>query len=337
MKPTLLFSDSRFLEHDPGPGHPESPARLSAICRTLRGAPVPGTSWREPRLATETELSAVHAPAYLADLAALEGQEARLDPDTLVSPGSWVAARLGAGASIQAVDEIWAGRAANAFVLCRPPGHHAEKARAMGFCLLNNAALAALAALHGGAARVAILDWDVHHGNGTQHLFESRRDVLYLSAHQSPFYPGSGAVEEIGRGEGAGFTINCPLPPAQTDADYGAVFDDLFLPALERFAPELVIVSAGFDAHERDPLASMKVTERGFAAMCSAIVASHPRLLLLLEGGYDLDALAGSVRACVQVLAGARETFPAGAGPHVSGAIASLRAAHARTTRPLVR
>ena len=237
-----------------------------------------------------------------------------LDGDTLMSPGSWDAARLAAGASIQAVEEVWSGRADNAFVLCRPPGHHAEVSRAMGFCLLNNAAIAADTARHLGAERVAILDWDVHHGNGTQHLFETRSDVLYLSAHQFPFYPGTGAANEIGRGDGTGLTVNCPLPPGQTDADYGALFADVMLPALERFAPELVIVSAGFDAHARDPLGEMKLTERGFAAMCSGVAELGSRLVLVLEGGYDLAGLAGSVQACVQVLAGGRETFPAGVG-----------------------
>ena len=337
MSNTILFSDPRFLNHDPGAGHPESPARLRAILASLQAHPIPGTSWASPRLATETELATVHAPAYLADLEARAGKRAQLDPDTVMSPGSWDAARLAAGASLQAVEEVWAGRADNAFVLCRPPGHHAERGRAMGFCLLNNAALAAEMALHLGATRVAVLDWDVHHGNGTQHLFESRRDVLYLSAHQYPFYPGTGAAHEIGRGEGMGFTVNVPLPPGQTDADYGALFGDLVLPALDNFAPDLVIVSAGFDAHVRDPLAEMNVTERGFAAMCSSVAQVNSKLVLLLEGGYDEAGLAGSVHACVRVLAGDRDTFPGGAGAAASSAIAAVRGAHAVIGRPLLR
>jgi len=329
MKPTLLISDPRFLEHDPGPEHPESAARLARILDNLRDSPIAGSSWlMEPRPGTDQEITAVHTPALLAYLSARDGMNATLDPDTAMSPGSWRAARLAAGAAVQAVEEVWSGRARNAFVLARPPGHHAEAARAMGFCLLNNAAIAAAAALRMGASRVAIVDWDVHHGNGTQHIFENQAEVLYLSAHQAPFYPGTGAADEIGRGQGLGFTINCPLPPHQGDADYGAVFDEVFLPALDNFAPELLIVSAGFDAHARDPLADMRVTERGFAAMCSAVTDMTGKLVLLLEGGYDLAALASSVRACVEVLTGGRDTFPAGAGPRVVEAIKATRQAH---------
>lgn len=344
MNQTLLFYDRAFLDHDAGPGHPESAARLDAIVAALERDPVPGTEWRRPRAATEAELAAVHQSSYLALLGALGGRAVQLDPDTATSPGSWQAARLAAGAAVEAVEEVAAGRAKNAFALVRPPGHHAEPAGSMGFCLLNNAAVAAEAARRQGAARVAVLDWDVHHGNGTQHVFESRADVLYLSSHQFPFYPGTGAPEEVGRGGGKGFTVNCALPPGQGDADYGAVFTDVFLPALESFAPELVIVSAGFDAHARDPLGGMRVTERGFAAMCSAMVdvaarSAGGKLVLLLEGGYDLAALAASVRACVEVLAGARDSFPAGGGvgPGAPAAIAATRRALAAAGRPLAR
>ena len=271
MKPTLLITDPTFLEHSCGPGHPESPLRLERILTALQSSPVEGAVFARPRAAAASELSAVHAAAYIDQLAGLDGRALQLDPDTAMSPGSWKAAALAAGAGITAVEEVWTGRARNAFALVRPPGHHAETAQAMGFCLINNAAVAAAAALRLGARRVAILDWDVHHGNGTQHLFEDRADVLYLSAHQYPFYPGTGSADEVGQGAGTGFTVNCALPPGQGDADYGAVFHDLFLPALERFAPDLLLVSAGFDAHARDPLGDMRLTERGFAAMCSAL------------------------------------------------------------------
>jgi acetoin utilization deacetylase AcuC-like enzyme len=248
-----------------------------------------------------------------------------------VSPGSWDAASNAAGASVAAVEAVWRGEARNAFVWARPPGHHAEQARAMGFCLLNNAAIAAAAARKLGAARVLVLDWDVHHGNGTQHIFERRRDVLYMSSHQYPFYPGTGAPDEVGQGDGRGFTVNCALPAGQTDADMGAVFEDVFLPIARAYAPEVVIVSAGFDPHERDPLGEMRVTERGFAAMCAALrrlaeSTAQGRLVLLLEGGYDLKALAGSSRACLEVLAGRDETFPSGAA-RARGAIAATREA----------
>jgi acetoin utilization deacetylase AcuC-like enzyme len=331
--PTLLLTDPLFLEHDPGQEHPESPSRLARIVDDLRQRPVAGTTWAAPRPAEDSELVTVHEPQYLASLAALSGRHALLDEDTMVSPRSWDAARLAAGAAVQAVEEVWAGRAANAFVLARPPGHHAEVDRAMGFCLINNAAVGAEAARRAGAARVAIVDWDVHHGNGTQHLFDRRADVLFVSTHQAPLYPGTGAPFEVGAADGAGLTVNCPLPPGQDDADYGAVFSDIVLPAVERFAPDLVIVSAGFDAHARDPLAQMNLTERGFAAMCAAVLALVPRGVLLLEGGYDLDALAASVRACVEVMTGRRETFPAGGSGEARRAIAATRAAHAGAAR----
>lgn len=336
--PTLLITDPAFLAHDTGVGHPESAERLRRIVRGLRHDPVDGTIWIEPRPATRDELIAVHSAVHVDNLAALDGQDALLDPDTPVSPGTWQAVVRAAGAAVVAIEEVWAGRARNAFALVRPPGHHAEANAAMGFCLINNAAVAAQAARRAGAQRVAILDWDVHHGNGTQHLFESRSDVLFLSSHQYPFYPGTGAASEIGRGAGLGYTVNCALPAGQGDADYGAVFQELFLPALQRFGPELVIVSAGFDAHARDPLAEMRVTERGFAAMCTAVrdVAPGGKLVLLLEGGYDLDALADSARACVEVLAGSSDTFPGGAAARAPEAVDETRTFLARAGHPIV-
>jgi acetoin utilization deacetylase AcuC-like enzyme len=234
---TLLYTDERFLAHQPGPGHPESPARLKALLDDFAARPVPGVLRRPPRPATRAEIEAVHGAAYVDELAALAGRAVELDADTVTSPGSWEAAVLAAGASVGAVEAVWSGEARNAFVWSRPPGHHAEAAQAMGFCLLNNVAIAAEAARRLGAQRVMVLDWDVHHGNGTQHVFEHRRDVLYASSHQFPFYPGTGAPEEIGRGEGAGFTVNCGLPPGQTDADFGAIFHDLFLPVGQASVP----------------------------------------------------------------------------------------------------
>src|SRR3569623_1653739 len=271
--PTLLLADPAFLAHNTGPGHPETAERLRRIVRDLRRDPVEGTDWVEPRPATRDELIAVHSSVHVDNLAALVGQDALRDPDTPVSPGTWQATARAAGAAVMAVEEVWAGRARTAFALVRPPGQHAEAATAMGFCLINNAAVAAAAARRLGAQRVAIVDWDVHHGNGTQHQFEARSDVLFHSSHQYPFYPGTDAASEIGRGAGIGYPITCALPAEPHAADYGAVIQDLFLPALQRFQPELVIVSAGFDAHARDPLAEMRVTERGFAAICAAVRA----------------------------------------------------------------
>jgi acetoin utilization deacetylase AcuC-like enzyme len=339
--PTLITTDTQLLAHDPGPGHPEAPARLAAVLDHLARSPIAGTATHHPRPASDAEIEAVHSPAYHRSLRALDGVTARLDPDTATSPGSYAAAVLAAGAAVGAVEEVWGGRADNAFALVRPPGHHAEAEHAMGFCLFNNAAIAGETARRLGARRVMIVDWDVHHGNGTQHTFEERSDVLYLSSHQSPFYPGTGAAEEVGVGAGAGFTVNCPLPAGQGDADFGAVFHDLFLPAGEAFRPDLIIVSAGFDAHVRDPLAEMCATERGFAAMCSSLkelARKHcgGKLVLILEGGYHLEALAQSVRACLEVLTGARqETFPGGVGDDAPAAIRRTREALRRVARPI--
>ncbi|MBN1205786.1 MAG: histone deacetylase [Myxococcaceae bacterium] len=315
--PTLLLTDPLFLKHEPGQGHPESPARLRSILSVLARAPIEGTQVGQPRSATEAELAAVHTSELRHSLLGLAGTEAQIDPDTHTSPDSYDAALLAAGAAVQAVEEVMAGRARNAFALVRPPGHHAEPGRSMGFCLFNNVAIAAEAARRQGAERVLVLDWDVHHGNGTQAAFWERRDVLYQSVHQYPYYPGTGAAHEVGAGAGAGFTVNCGLPGGATDADYGAIFQELFLPIADAFRPQLVLVSAGFDPHRHDPIGGMVLSERGFAAMCSATreladSVCGGRLVLLLEGGYSLQGLSQSVHACVEVLAGRRDSFPTG-------------------------
>ncbi|HEX8698692.1 MAG TPA: histone deacetylase [Myxococcaceae bacterium] len=315
--PTLLLTDPLFLKHDPGPGHPESPARLRSILSVLARTPITGTQVGQPRPATEAELASVHTPALRTHLLGLAGERASIDPDTQASEDTYDAAVLAAGAAVQAVDEVMAGRASNAFALVRPPGHHAEPGRAMGFCFFNNAAIAAEAARRQGAERVLVLDWDVHHGNGTQAAFWDRRDVLYQSVHQYPYYPGTGAAREVGLGAGEGFTVNCGLPGGGTDADYAAIFDGLFLPIAEAFRPDLVLVSAGFDAHRNDPIGGMMLSERCFAAMCSAMKSLADsvcggKLVLLLEGGYSLDGLSQSVHACVEVLAGRGDSFPSG-------------------------
>ena len=329
---TLLISDPAMVRHDPGSGHPESPNRLARILEVFQEAPVAGTEMRPARKATRQELSLAHDPGHVARLSDLTGAAARLDPDTAISPGSYDAALLAAGAGAMAVEEVMAGRGSNAFALVRPPGHHAERAYAMGFCLFNNAAIAAEVALRHGAKKVLVLDWDVHHGNGTQSAFWDRRDVLYLSSHQWPYYPGTGAPTDIGVGEGRGFTVNCALPAGRTDADYGAVFHDLFLPIALVYAPDLVIVSAGFDPHVNDPLGGMQVTERGFAAMAAQVKELAERvcggkLVLMLEGGYDLRGLALSVHACAEVLAGRRDDFATGVSPPTARAIQQTRSA----------
>lgn len=330
--PTLVFTDPLFLEHDPGRGHPESPARLQHVLSLLGDRPVSGVEMVKPRPATEAEVARVHTVSLRSQLAATAGKHVVIDADTHVSPRSYEAALLAAGAAVGATEAVWKGQARNAFALVRPPGHHAEPNRMMGFCLLNNAAIAAETARASGAERVLVLDWDVHHGNGTQATFWRRSDVLYQSVHQFPFYPGTGAPVEIGAGPGTGYTVNCGLPGGRNDSDFGAVFYDLLLPVAVAFRPDLVIVSAGFDSHEDDPLGGMLCTERGFAAMCSLVKqladeTASGRLVLVLEGGYSLVGLPRSVHACLEVLAGRTEEFPRGASRDASHAIHASREA----------
>jgi acetoin utilization deacetylase AcuC-like enzyme len=307
----LLLVDDAMLAHDPGPHHPERPDRLRAIVAALRGSPVEGVRWAAPRPAPPDAIERIHEPAYRERIEELRGRSAALDLDTTVSPGSIPAALLAAGAAIDAVTAVTAGDAQAAFALVRPPGHHAEARRAMGFCLFNNIAIAAAharAAL--GCRRALIVDWDVHHGNGTQHAFYDRRDVLFFSTHRFPFYPGTGAADEVGAGDGAGHTVNVPLSERCDDAEYAAIFDELLEPIADAYRPDLMLVSAGFDAHRDDPLGGMGVSAEGFGALCQRvrdIADRHAagRLVMVLEGGYDLTALAESVHACVGVLAGA--------------------------------
>jgi acetoin utilization deacetylase AcuC-like enzyme len=332
---TLLVCDDRMLGHEQSPHHPESPARLRAICERLRGAPIAGTRWASAPPATRAQIERVHHPRYVDGVDAARGIAFDLDPDVLLSAGSVDAAYLASGAGIAAVEAVVAGAARRAFALVRPPGHHAENGTAMGFCVFSNIAVAAehaRAAL--GLSRVLIVDWDVHHGNGTQHLFEDRRDVLVFNTHQAPHYPGTGAAEEVGNGDGRGFTVNVPLPGGLGDGDYAAIYRDLLTPIAEQFAPELILVSAGFDPHRDDPLGDMQVTADGFAHLCGVVCdladrLADGRVVLLLEGGYDLRGLADSVHACTAVLAG---STPPGGGPASPGgetAVRRVRAAQA--------
>ena len=318
------YSHDACLDHDPGPGHQERPQRLAAITAALEGGELAARLDRcEPRAAPREALVRVHDSAYVDTIMALRGSSRRLDADTAVSPGSVDAARYAAGAALEAAAAVLGGAARSAVCTVRPPGHHAERDRAMGFCLFNNVAVAAAAALAGAlpepdrgdaaartpapVQRVLIFDPDVHHGNGTQHIFYTSAAVHYVSIHQYPFYPGTGAARERGAGEGAGRTLNVPLPAGCGDDEYLAATERLVLPEMRAFAPQLVIFSAGFDAHRRDPLGMMRVTTAGFIAMYRLLLDELDRTrtphLFVLEGGYSLPALADGVTALLTELA----------------------------------
>jgi acetoin utilization deacetylase AcuC-like enzyme len=337
-QPSILVTrDPRFRDHRGAPGHPERPERLLGIERALAACTAPLRDV-PPREASDEEILRVHSPEYLRALGGLEGRSAQLDPDTYLAPPSYRVARLAAGSTTELALRIARGEARHGFALIRPPGHHAEHGRAMGFCLFNQIAIAARALASEGLERVAIVDWDVHHGNGTQHSFESERDVLFVSTHQFPFYPGTGALREQGIGAGEGATLNLPLPASCGDAEYLAVFAGVVVPALREFRPDMILVSAGFDAHERDPLGHMDVSTEGFAELARqlrAVADEHcqGRMLLALEGGYDEDALGASVRAVLEALAeeSSRAPCEAPSTPRGEQLLQLFREAHGRS------
>ena len=309
--PTAYISDPLFLDHDTGAGHPERSARLVAAHEKLSAQDWFG----ELKLLTPTAvdrkwIELVHRPGYAERLqAACAAGEDWIDtPDVAVSAESYDVALHATGSLLSLVDQVMAKESDNGFAMVRPPGHHAEHEMAMGFCLFNSVAIAArYLQQHHGLERVMILDWDVHHGNGTQHTFEKDPSVLFISLHQFPYYPGSGAKGETGIADGDGFTLNCPMSAGRGDDDYREAFEQLILPKARAFNPDFILISAGFDAHFADPLASMQVTTEGFRWMSQKIMAladelCDGRLVSVLEGGYDLDALADSVSTHVEVL-----------------------------------
>jgi len=302
---TLLYTHPSSLEHDPGPGHPERPARMQALLDAFEQADLAGVERREAPRANHEQLERVHDAGFveaILDAVPASGY-VRIDADTVMSPASGEAALRQAGAPCAAVDALIAGEAANAFCALRPPGHHAEPDRAMGFCLFNGIAVGAHQALMHGLARVAIFDFDVHHGNGTQAAFAREPRVQYLSTHQWPLYPGTGARSETGVGN----IVNRPLPAGTGSAAWRAVVEADILPAIDRFAPELIMVSAGFDAHRRDPLAMLELVEDDYGWVTAELVTlaerhAEGRLVSVLEGGYDLTALANSSLAHLNAL-----------------------------------
>lgn len=305
---TALISHTDCLKHVNPPGHPEQVDRLRAITAALEAEEFAYLVRVDAPLAEDAQLARAHPPSYIAALAARSPETgfARLDADTGMSPGTLTAARRAAGAVVQAVDMVMAGEVANAFCAVRPPGHHAEQATAMGFCLFGNVVIGARHALEAHElSRVAIMDFDVHHGNGTQDLVWNDERILFASTHQMPLYPGTGAAAETGA---FGQVVNAPLPPGAGSEVFRAAMLAKILPAIEAHAPEMIFISAGFDAHARDPLANLGLTEADFAwataQLCDiADRFCRGRVVSTLEGGYDLNALAASVVAHVRVLA----------------------------------
>ncbi len=312
MARTGVIRHPLYLEHKTGIMHPENPYRLESIYTMLETRNFGGAlTYIEPRFATLSELHLVHDPKYVDRvLDSAEKAQVRLDPDTVTSPKTYKAAWMAAGGVMEAVRAVLAGEVRNAFALIRPPGHHALKDRAMGFCIFNNVAIAARYALKfHGLEKILIVDWDLHHGNGIQEIFYEDRHVLYVSVHRYPYYPWTGAAEEVGEGEGKGFNVNIPLEYGRSDPDYGNIFRYVISPIVRLFKPELIVVAAGFDIHHTDPLRSMHVTEAGFARMTQLLMElagdlCQKRLVLALEGGYNSEALRDSVGVVLWELAG---------------------------------
>ena len=318
MPKTGIARDDRYKNHNPGDFHPESPRRLESIYAMLDTPHMQGRFAEVPIIRAERELLLLnHAPGYVDLVAETEGGPPRqLDPDTVTSPGSYEAALLAVGGLCQAIDLVVSGQLENAFALVRPPGHHAERARAAGFCLFNNVAIGARHAQEAhGLKRILIVDWDLHHGNGTQHSFEEDSSILYFSTHQYPYYPGTGAFQEAGRGAGAGFTVNVPLSVGYGDGDFVEILRWILQPVAREFAPDLVLISAGFDTFAGDPLGGMQVTPTGYAAQTRILLdiaaeCCGGKAVFTLEGGYHLEGLRDSVQAVLLEMSGATRSNP---------------------------
>ena len=326
MTTQLVYYYPRGHEAHFQDGHPERPERVEAICAALDDL----GWWQafphvEPMLPGNELLRTIHSPLYIDLLPGICRDGRSLDMDTYTTPATWELALGSAGGAIAVAAAVWRGHARRGFALCRPPGHHATPERGMGFCLLNNIALAAQYLIQNeGAKRLAIVDLDLHHGNGTQDIFWRRGDVLYISTHQSPLYPGSGELDETGAGPGSRATANFPLPPGTGDQGFQAVMDDLILPLLSRHQAEMVLVSYGFDPHWRDPLGHLQLSAQGYGNLIASLAswadtACGGRVALFLEGGYDLDAAAACSQAVTAALLGETWVDPIGPSPRAEG------------------
>jgi acetoin utilization deacetylase AcuC-like enzyme len=340
MADTGIVIDPRYLEHDTGAGHPERPERIGTLLPVVNAA-VGRYTAIPAREASGDELALVHDGAYVEDVAATRYKPGfAFDADTPTCERSYEIARLAAGGFLALLDAVMAGQVHNGFAFVRPPGHHAERQRAMGFCLFNNVAVGAeyLRRRHD-LQRILIVDWDLHHGNGTQHMFESDPGVLYVSSHQYPYYPGTGAIDEVGRGNGEGYTVNLAFPAGFGDAEYVDAFARIIEPIAQQYAPQFVLISAGFDAHARDPLGGMQVTEAGFKALTRLLIGiagehAGGRCAAILEGGYDLTAIRNSALEVLTELQGACDPLlPPVAPSRAGGVIERVRKAHGRYWR----
>jgi acetoin utilization deacetylase AcuC-like enzyme len=311
MLRTGIVLDSRYQEHYTGRTHPERPERITTLLGPIEHIQRSGLKRLPPRLATPEEITLIHDSSHVGRVAATAQQERfSFDADTPVSAQSYATAMLATGGLLTLIDAVMEREIDNGFALVRPPGHHAERNRPMGFCLFNSAAIGAQYLRERfGLTRVLVMDWDVHHGNGTQHSFYDDPGVLYVSTHQYPYYPGTGALDEVGQGQGEGYTLNLPLSAGCGDAEYQEVFEFVIDPICRQFNPEFVLISAGFDAHVRDPLGGMEVTEAGFGIMARILLRvaqekAQGRCVALLEGGYDLEGLQKSVLRVIDEMGG---------------------------------
>ncbi len=321
----VYFGHPSSLEHDTGRGHPERADRMRAIEAELGARDWLGFERREAPEATVAQLLAVHPQSYVDAVRETSAREGAFDMDTPTSAGTWDAALRAAGGACALAEALLGGGERAGFSALRPPGHHAEPERAMGFCLFANASIAARHALDSlGAERVFVLDWDVHHGNGTNAIFRDSAEVLFASLHQSPFWPGTGPLSDVGAGPGEGYSINLPVPAGSGEAQFCGLVEHVVLPAAREFDPDLVLVSAGYDAHRDDPLGECALDTSSYAELTRQVLTLGKPVGYLLEGGYDLDALAGSVAASMETLVAGGDPGSHPRGPLVEQAVATV-------------